>query len=47
MDIKFDISENQNTDIGLLSEGFATLTPIKPDMTAYEQINGLEKWLKI
>lgn len=44
-DFNFDKSLNLNTDIGLLIDGYATLTPIKLDLTAYDELKKVEVWL--
>lgn len=43
--INFDKSKNINTDIGILSEGYASITPITLNLTAQNQIKKIEKWL--
>lgn len=42
----FEISHNQNTDISLLMQGYATLTPLMLNLTATSQMQNLSKWLK-
>ena len=44
-DFNFDKSLNLNTDIGLLTEGYATLTPISLNLTAHNELKSVEKWL--
>jgi len=44
--MNYDANLNVNTDIALLNEGYATLTPIKLDMTSHEEMEILSKWLK-
>lgn len=41
----FDISQNQNTDIWFLTQGYATLTPLMLDLTAMSQMKNLSHWL--
>lgn len=41
-----DHEEDKGADITLLRQGFATLTPIMLDLTAYKQMKALKKWLK-
>lgn len=41
----FDISINQNTDIGALMNGYACLTPIKLNLTSYDELQSVEKWI--
>lgn len=43
--LEFDISQNANSDLEACIEGYASLTPIKLDLTAYESLDGLQKWL--
>lgn len=44
--LDFDISQNQNTDIGLLMQGYATLTPLMLNLTAKYQMQNLSRWLE-
>ncbi|KGI55781.1 5'/3'-nucleotidase SurE [Campylobacter sp. MIT 97-5078] len=41
-----DYEPQENSDISLLMKGYATITPIMLDLTAYNQIQTLEKWIK-
>jgi len=41
-----DFIPEANCDIALLKEGYATITPIMLDLTAYERLKNLKKWLK-
>ncbi len=41
-----DFEEEKNCDLALLKQGYATLTPIMLDLSAYKRMKGLEKWLK-
>ncbi|EPJ1508193.1 5'/3'-nucleotidase SurE, partial [Campylobacter jejuni] len=34
------------SDIALLKKGYATITPIMLDLTAYERMKKVKKWLK-
>ncbi len=36
--------EEDGTDIGGLSQNFVTITPLKMDMTNYEQLNKMKSW---
>lgn len=38
-------SSLKNADVSLLQEGFATITPIMLDLTAYKRLKSLENWL--
>ncbi|BEK14643.1 5'/3'-nucleotidase SurE [Campylobacter lari] len=38
--------KEKNSDITLLKQGYATITPIMLDLTAYKQIKTLKKWMK-
>ena len=42
---EFDRNKNKDCDIELLMQGWATLSPVKLNLTAEEQLAGLEKWL--
>lgn len=44
--LSFDASKNENSDISVLFEGRATLSPIKLNLTAHEQMSALEGWMK-
>ena len=44
--LSFDASKNENSDISVLFEGRATLSPIKLNLTAHEQMSALERWMK-
>lgn len=44
--MSFDSNINQNSDIALLNDGYATLTPILLDMTAYDELESLSKWIQ-
>ena len=44
--LSFDASKNENSDISALFEGRATLSPIKLNLTAHEQMSALERWMK-
>jgi 5'-nucleotidase len=35
---------DQGTDIGALESGYASLTPLKLDLTAYQEIENIQKW---
>lgn len=41
-----DHEADKDADIELLKQGYATLTPIMLDLTAYKQMKSLKKWLK-
>ena len=43
----FDAKKNHNSDIALLNDGFATLTPIQLNLTAFDEILRLEKWINL
>ena len=43
----FDASRNENSDISVLFEGRATLSPIKLNLTAHEQMRALEEWTRL
>lgn len=36
----------KNSDVAFLKQGFATMTPIRLDFTAYESFKTLKKWLR-
>lgn len=46
MNLNFDMKINETTDIGLLCKGYATLTPLKLDLTAYEDMQKVKKWIE-
>lgn len=41
-----DFEDEKNSDIALLKQGYATITPIMLDLTAYKKMQNLKKWLK-
>ncbi|WP_270978055.1 5'/3'-nucleotidase SurE [Campylobacter helveticus] len=41
-----DYEDEKDSDIALLKQGYATITPIMLDLTAYEKMKNLKKWLK-
>ncbi|EAL1802052.1 5'/3'-nucleotidase SurE, partial [Campylobacter jejuni] len=41
-----DFEDEKNSDIVLLKKGYATITPIMLDLTAYEKMKKVKKWLK-
>ncbi|EJA9333726.1 5'/3'-nucleotidase SurE, partial [Campylobacter jejuni] len=41
-----DFEDEKNSDIALLKKGYATITPIMLDLTAYERMKKVKKWLK-
>ncbi|EPX1486854.1 5'/3'-nucleotidase SurE, partial [Campylobacter jejuni] len=41
-----DFEDEKNSDIALLKKGYATITPIMLDLTAYEKMKKVKKWLK-
>lgn len=43
-DLKF--KKEKNSDITLLTKGYATITPIMLDLTAYKKIKTIKKWIK-
>lgn len=44
--LDFDIAENQNTDISSIIDGYASLTPLMLNLTAFSQMQNLDDWLK-
>lgn len=42
-----DFEDEKNSDIALLKKGYATITPIMLDLTAYERMKKVKKWLKV
>ena len=38
--------DDKDSDIYAINEGYVSITPIKLDMTAYEQIKKVEKWIQ-
>ncbi|TQR32332.1 5'/3'-nucleotidase SurE [Campylobacter sp. MIT 99-7217] len=40
-----DHIDEKDSDISLLKKGYATITPIMLDLTAYERIKSVKKWL--
>ena len=41
-----DCEDEKDSDIALLKQGYATITPIMLDLTAYNRMKNLKKWLK-
>ncbi|TEY04624.1 5'/3'-nucleotidase SurE [Campylobacter sp. US33a] len=41
-----DFEDETNSDIALLKQGYATITPIMLDLSAYEKMKKVKKWLK-
>lgn len=41
-----DFEDEKDSDIALLKQGYATITPIMLDLTAYKKMKNLKKWLK-
>lgn len=41
-----DFEDEKDSDIALLKQGYATITPIMLDLSAYKQMKNLKKWLK-
>lgn len=41
-----DFEDEKNSDIALSKQGYATITPIMLDLTAYKKMQNLKKWLK-
>lgn len=41
-----DFEDEKNSDIALLKKGYATITPIMLDLSAYEKMKNVKKWLK-
>ncbi|HHP0356352.1 TPA: 5'/3'-nucleotidase SurE [Campylobacter lari subsp. concheus] len=41
-----DHENEKDSDIALLKQGYATITPIMLDLTAYKQMKNLKKWMK-
>ncbi|HGF9895330.1 TPA: 5'/3'-nucleotidase SurE, partial [Campylobacter lari] len=41
-----DHEDEKKSDIALLKQGYATITPIMLDLTAYKQMKNLKKWMK-
>jgi 5'-nucleotidase len=37
----------EGTDIGALSDGYVSITPLQLDLTAYNAIQGIGKWLPV
>ncbi|MDL0101811.1 5'/3'-nucleotidase SurE [Campylobacter felis] len=44
--VNLDFEDEKNSDIALLKQGYATITPIMLDLTAYKKMQNLKKWLK-
>lgn len=42
----FDMKKNEFSDIGLLWQGYATLSPITLNLTALDQLTRLNSWIK-
>lgn len=42
----FDLSENEGRDLGVLFKGYASITPIKLDLTSYNDLALVEEWIK-
>lgn len=42
----FDIEKNDNTDLSTIMNGYASLTPIKLNLTAYEELKRVDEWIK-
>ncbi|MDA3055276.1 MULTISPECIES: 5'/3'-nucleotidase SurE [unclassified Campylobacter] len=42
---EFDSEKNAGSDIDLLMKGYATLSPVQLNLTANEQLKGLEEWI--
>ena len=42
---ELDYISEKNSDVSLLLQGYATITPIMLDLTAYGKLENLEKWL--
>ena len=38
--------DEKDSDIALLKKGYATITPIMLDLTAYDKLQSLKKWIK-
>ena len=43
--LKWKTSENRDCDFEAIKEGFISITPIKADLTAHEEIEKLKSWL--
>ncbi|EAK9869509.1 5'/3'-nucleotidase SurE [Campylobacter lari] len=41
-----DHEDEKKSDIALLKQGYATITPIMLDLTAYKKIKTIKKWIK-
>ncbi|EPC7262067.1 5'/3'-nucleotidase SurE, partial [Campylobacter lari] len=41
-----DHEDEKKSDITLLKQGYATITPIMLNLTAYKQMKNLKKWMK-
>ncbi|KAA6227345.1 MULTISPECIES: 5'/3'-nucleotidase SurE [unclassified Campylobacter] len=42
----FDFEPDKNCDLALLKKGYATITPIMLDLTAYQRLKEVSLWLK-
>lgn len=42
-----DFEDEKNSDIALLKKGYTTITPIMLDLTAYDKMKKVKKWLKV
>ncbi|PSM52222.1 broad specificity 5'(3')-nucleotidase and polyphosphatase [Campylobacter blaseri] len=46
MNINYDENKNKNTDIKALIDGYASLTPITLNLTDFNELESVEKWLR-
>lgn len=42
----FDINQNTNTDISIVMDGYACITPIKLNLTSFEELKNISQWIK-
>lgn len=42
----FSLEENRGRDLGVLLEGYASITPIQLDLTSYNDLALIEEWIK-
>ncbi|EAL4083014.1 5'/3'-nucleotidase SurE, partial [Campylobacter coli] len=41
-----DFEDEKDSDIALLKKGYVTITPIMLDLSAYDKMKKVKKWLK-
>ena len=44
--LKWHTSSDNDCDLSAIKDGYISITPIHLDMTAYDEIKGLEEWIK-